>query len=365
MKQIILAAALAASIPGAAIASPIIVGQTTDLSSVAGQQMKEFNQGASLVFDQINKTGGINGRQIKLVTKDDAFAADKAKANAEQLVKEGAVVLFGARGTDPAEAVLAVAEASAVPLVAPVTGAETLRRSAMVFPVRASYEAETDGMLRIIAEHSSTLAVLVQQDKFGKPLAEYVKKRLADYPKLRLVAEVPFDRKQTDLSAEAGKVLETKAFAVIALCNPTSCGNFASEIHKQAAAGRMGKPIVYQTSISDVYAQQKKIGADALVGQPFSQVLPDPNDITIKLSKDFQRAGGGSYRAYEGYTSALVLVEGLKRAKTLDPVGIRAGLESIGKLDLGGVTLLYHHGNHRGLDYVDQVLVSRSGRLIH
>jgi len=364
MKQIILAAALAASISGA-LASPILIGQTADLTSVAGQQMKEFNAGAALVFDQINKTGGINGRQIKLVSKDDAFQAAQAKANAEQLVKEGAVVLFGARGTDPAEAVLAVAEASGVPLVAPVTGAETLRKSPMVFPVRASYEAELDGMLRIIAEHSSTLAVLVQQDKFGKPLAEYIQKRLAAYPKLKLVAEVPFDRKQTDLAAEAAKILETRAFAVIALCNPTSCGNFASEVHKQAAAGRVGKPIVYQTSISDVYAQQKKIGAEALIGQPFSQVLPDPNDITVKLSKDFQRAGGGSYRAFEGYTSALVLVEGLKRAKSLDPAGIRAGLESIGKLDLGGVTLIYQPSNHRGLDYVDQVLVSRSGRLIH
>ena len=59
-------------------AEEILIGQTADFSSVAGQQMKDFNLGVLAYFNQVNAKGGIKGRPITLISRDDAFQAAKA-----------------------------------------------------------------------------------------------------------------------------------------------------------------------------------------------------------------------------------------------------------------------------------------------
>ena len=237
-------------------AEDILIGQTADFSSVAGKQMKDFNAGAQAYFDLVNRKGGVKGRPIRLLSKDDAFAADKATANAKELAANGSVVaLFGSRGTDPSEAVIKVAEANKLPLIAPITGADSMRESRYVFPVRAGYRDEVRAMLDHISFVPSRLAVLVQDDKFGNPLFTYIDKSLREkYRSTRLVSTVRFPRKQTDLRAEASKILETEPNAVIALCNPSSCESFVRSISELAMAQSRPRPTIYQTSISDMYA---------------------------------------------------------------------------------------------------------------
>ena len=112
-----------------------------------------------------------------------------------------------------------------------------------------------------VLEDRDCLAVLVQDDKFGNPLFTFIDKALRErYRNTRLVSTVRFPRTQKELKAEASKVLENEPNAVIALCNPTSCESFVRSISEQAVAQSRPRPTIYQTSISDMYAQFKKLG---------------------------------------------------------------------------------------------------------
>ena len=353
-------------------ANDIVIGQTADFSSVAGVQMKDFNAGALAALGRVNASGGIRGRQLRLQSLDDAFSADKAAVNAKQLVDQPSVVaLFGTRGTDPTEAVMKVAEAARMPLIAPITGADTVRKSRVTFPVRASYRTEIDGMLRHMAIAPSRVSVLVQNDKFGNPLAAFIEERIAkQYPGLTLVAKVPFERKSTDLQSQAAQVLAANPHAVIALCNPSSCEAFIKQMLEQSRASGKPRPTVYQTSISDIYSQFSKMGSAVVQGNPYGQVLPDPNRLFSPLSKEYLAAMGKAkspvnYRSFEGYISAKVLIEALNRATTISSQGVQDALEGMGNVDLGGFTVRYGAENRQGSTYFDLVTMNKEGRLVH
>lgn len=336
--------------------------------------MKEFNAGALAYLSQVNAQGGVKGRPVTLVVRDDAFAADKAAANAKELIeKVGVVALFGTRGTDPSEAVMKLADAAKVPLIGPITGADSTRESPYTYPVRASYRDEVEKMLAHLAIVPSRLALVVQDDKFGNPLAAFIESQLKqNYRTTTIVAKVKFPRKQPDLTAQARAVLQVEPNAVIALCNPTSCGSLVKSLHDQAKAMAKPRPTVYQTSISDMYTQYKKLGPEVVAGHPYTQVLPDPNKGVSAFVRQYRTAmlrvnAPLSYRTYEGYVSAAVLVEALKRARGLSRADIAQALEQgmSSPVEFGDVSVRYSAGSHRGSSYVDLVTIDRAGRLVH
>ena len=356
----------------AAAAEPILIGQTADLSSVSSAQMKDFNAAAKVYLREVNMAGGIKGRPIQLIQLDDAMSAHLASVNARELIEEQKVLaIFGTRGTDPTEAVLALADAARVPVIAPISGADTLRKSPVAFPVRASYRLELDTMFKQMAFAPVRLAMLVQNDKFGHPLARYTQERLQQqYPTISLVKQTFFDRKCTDMKNQVSGILASQPSAVIALCNPTSCEAFLREIQKQTRHTGATRPTIYQTSISDAYGQFNAMQADFLRGNPFTQILPDPVHTNAPLAKAYRAALKGhgipiNYRSFEGYVAAKVLVMALNKATTLTREGLIQAMEQMGTRDLGGFTVHYAKGNHLGSTYVDLVTLNSTGQIVH
>lgn len=372
MKRVFAWLALLAFHFSAAATEPILIGQTADLSSVSSAQMKDFNAAAKVYLHGVNKAGGIKGRPIQLIHLDDAMSAHLASVNARELIEEQKVLaIFGTRGTDPTEAVLAVADAARVPVIAPISGADTVRKSPVAFPVRASYRLELDTMFKQMAFAPVRLAMLVQNDKFGHPLARFTQARLQQqYPTISLVKQAFFDRKCTDMRAQVSTILASQPNAVIALCNPTSCEAFLREIQKQTRHTGATRPTIYQTSISDAYSQFSAMQADFPGGSPFTQILPDPVHTTAPLAKEYRAALKGqgipiNYRSFEGYVAAKVLVMALSKAATLTREGLIQSMEQMGTRDLGGFTVHYAKGNHLGSTFVDLVTLNSTGQIVH
>jgi ABC-type branched-subunit amino acid transport system substrate-binding protein len=357
----------------AAAADAIVIGQTAGLTGATAKQMGDFTAGARLLFDTVNARGGINGRLIKLVTLDDGYTAAAAEKNAEQLVANPAVVaLFGVRGSDPTRAVIKVVEREKLPLVAPVNGSEAVRDSRWVFPVRASYRTEVDGLLGYFAAGSQKLVVLAQDDSFGKPLASYIAERVKDakYKNVTIADTVVFDRAAKTFDAEVHKVLAKRPNGVIALCNPAACAGFLSALEKRTQASRELRPVVAQLSVADM-AEQFGMVRSAVAGNPFVQVMPPPENKSLAITRDFSAAAAAApekvnvnYSSIEGWVSAAVLVEGLKRAKALTRQGIKDAMESLGLVNVGGLTVEYSPAARVGSRYVDLVSLASDGRAI-
>ena len=66
---------------GGVTAEVITLGQSTALSGPLGDLGQEVLKGAKVYFDALNARGGVNGRTIKLVSKDDAYDVKKTLEN--------------------------------------------------------------------------------------------------------------------------------------------------------------------------------------------------------------------------------------------------------------------------------------------
>ena len=185
----------------------ITVGQFAAYSGAAGQLGQRMRAGIEAHFKAVNSSGGINGRRLKLVARDDGYEPEKAKAAVKALIEEDKVfALIGSVGTPTGLAAVPILTEAKVPIVGMFTGAQALREpfNRNVFHVRASYFDETER----IVQHLTTLgtkkiAVFYQNDAYGKAGLEGVERALARR-QLKLVGTATVERNTADVSKAAG-----------------------------------------------------------------------------------------------------------------------------------------------------------------
>ena len=174
----IAAAALAAALAPSALTAQgvtpttIVIGQSAATSGPASELGTEMRAGALAYFNQVNARGGVNGRKIELRTLDDGYEPDRSLANTRRFLEtDQAFALFGYVGTPTTIAAMPVFTRAQVPLIGPFTGAEALRKpfNRYIFNVRASYYAETDKLVELLATlKMQRIAVFYQNDSYGK-----------------------------------------------------------------------------------------------------------------------------------------------------------------------------------------------------
>lgn len=359
--------ALAVSAEDGVTDSTILLGQTVGITGTVAGPVKEMNEGANAYFATINKAGGVHGRMIELRTLDDKFDPALTKANAEILIaKEHVFALFQGRGTPHTQGILPILEASKVPLVAPSTGATVFHEPAnhWLFNIRAKYQ---DEVVKAV-EHFTTVGInsiglLHVDDAFGLDgLAGFTKAMAAR--KLAPVVVTKFERVKPDYGLAADTVIKAAPQALIIV---SSAKNTVEVIKAFRAKGSNIQIMTLSNNSSESFVKDLgKAGAGVIV----SQVTPAPHLVSTTLGQEFKVAAKAhgttiSYAAMEGFVNAKVVVEGLRRAgRNLTREGFIKALESMQRVDLGGILITYASDDHTGSDFVELTIIGRDGRFI-
>lgn len=359
---VIAAAALVAGGAGA----QIIVGQTAGFSGAVAATVKEATEGAKLYIDAVNARGGVNGQKIEHVMLDDKFDPKLAAANARTLIAEkGAVALFLTRGTPHNEQIIPVLDELKVPLVGPSTGAmllhEPVRRN--VFNVRSTYQREAEKAVSLLGSIGITsIGVLHVDDTFGADALIGVKAGF-EAAKLKPVFLGKYDRTKPDFAQLSLDVRTTSPQAVMVIGSGTHVVDALKAIR---GTGSRAQLVTLSNNASGGFV--KALGENAR-GTIITQVFPNERSIASPLIKEILALARAknivdvSPAMVEGYTTAKVLVEGLRRAgKDLSGEKIRAALEGIRGYDLGGLELGYSTSDHTGLDFVDLSIINKDGK---
>lgn len=172
---------------------------------------------AQMVVDEINKSGGIKGRKLELVTYDTAGDATKAVQLANKLIKDDNVVaIIGPSTTGETMAVIPVVEKEKVPLISCAAG------SKITDPVKpwVFKTAQNDGLAVVkIFENLqknkiNKVAILTVSDGFGASGREQLKVHAANYG-ISLVVDDTYGPKDTDMTAQLTKIRGSEAQAII------------------------------------------------------------------------------------------------------------------------------------------------------
>ncbi len=151
----------------------IVFGQSAAFSGPAQELGKNMRLGIEAAFQEANQSGGIHGRQVQLVSRDDGYEPEAAIANTLELIdQESVFALIGAVGTPTSRSAVPVTEGRAVPYVAPFTGAALLRAPDLeaVVNLRASYNQETEEMVARLTEDLDIqrIGIVYQDDSYGR-----------------------------------------------------------------------------------------------------------------------------------------------------------------------------------------------------
>jgi ABC-type branched-subunit amino acid transport system substrate-binding protein len=261
-----------------AAASEIKIGQTMPYSGPASAY---GNIGKTEVayFQRVNKQGGINGHKINLVSVDDGYSPPKAVEDVRKLVEQDQVsFFFQTLGTPSNAAIQPYLNSNKIPQLFVATGA-TRWGDPEHFPYtmgfNPSYELEGRTYAKHILSHTpnAKIAVLYQNDDFGKDLLKGLRDGLGDKAK-QIVAEATYE--VTDATIDS-QIATLKGSGADTLVDVTTPKFGAQAIRKVYDIG--WKPTEYIANVSaSVGGVLKPAGLDKSVGLITVGYIKDPTD---------------------------------------------------------------------------------------
>jgi branched-chain amino acid transport system substrate-binding protein len=375
LKQLSWVLALAGLMPALANAQgapgvtsdKILIGQAAVFSGPAAQLGIQMRNGIKAHFDEVNAKGGVHGRKLELVTEDDQYEAKVAPLASKKLIEEHKVfALLGYVGTPTGVAHLPVVTQAKVPLVGMFTGAEALRvpMNRYVFHVRASYYDETEKIVEQVASlGGKKISVFFQADAYGEAGRKGTEIAL-EKRKLKIHSQGTVERNTLKVEDAVKTINTSQPDAIVMIGAYAACAEFVRQMQKAGSGATF-----YNVSFVGSKALSDALGKDG-VGVAISQVVPFPWGTAIPVVREYQaaskKAGFTDYNfsALEGFLSAKVLVEGLKRTgKALDREKFVDTMEKM-DVDLGGFHVAYSPKNHAGSKFVDLTIIARGGKFL-
>jgi len=362
----ILAVVLAAAATLASAQGVILLGQTADYSGPQAAPVKETAAAARAYFDRVNAQGGVNGRKIVLESMDDGFDPKRSVENAKKLIDEKNVLaLFLFRGTANAEAVMPVIAEKKTPMFAGVGSSIKMHEpmSRYMFNLRAPVQIEVRTVVAQLASQGiKDVSVIYTDDGFGKDAFDGASKAFAKYQmKPKAVQVIP--RGQTDVDAAVDEIAKANSAATLGFCIPKIC---AEIVKKLRAKGSFTQFFSLSNTSSGAYV--KDLGEHAR-GVVVTQVMPYPFDARDPIGREFLQFARdtktpATYATMEGYLSARIMTEALKRAgKTPTREGLVQAFEAM-QLNMGGFNVGFSPQTRTGSEFVDLTMISKNGKFI-
>jgi ABC-type branched-subunit amino acid transport system substrate-binding protein len=325
----------------------ILFGQAAALegpSSALGQGMR---QGILAAFAEINAKGGVQGRKLKLISRDDGYDPDRSVAQTTRLIEEDKVfALIGAVGTPTAMATIPISSAQNVPFIGPFTGAEFLRRPELrnVVNIRASYAAEAEAWIKHLTEdlHLKSIAIFYQDDSFGRDGLAAVERAL-EKRGMELSAEGTYERNTKAVGSALRTIKRAEPQAVVMVGTYEPCAQFIKLAHKSGF-----NPVFVNISFVGASALAKELGRDGK-GVIVSQVVPFPWDTSVRVVADYQMAQKAldptlmpDFISLEGYLAGRLAAAALRLA---GPNPTRADMlrviNDVGRFDISGTIITF------------------------
>ena len=350
----------AAPVPGVTD-TEVVIGMTTPLSGPAAL-WGTTAQGAKAWADYVNDKGGVHGRKIKVILKDDGYNPARAMANLTEM--KGQIFAVNALlGTAVANATKDFFADNKIPLITVYANVRiwaNLPKDKLkyVFVSYPDYENEGEYLATYAFKNlgAKKLAIFYQNDDYGKEALQGAKQGLSKLPgKPELAGAVPYEVTERALATHAQKLKETGADTL--LIYPTM--NHGALILKEAAkigykpkvvaCFTLGDPMMYGLAGAEVW-EGVYPAAPAHSGIPGE---PEADRAIEILKKYDPKLAGKEYLALFGAMSMMHLVKGLENAgKDLTPDSLIKGMEMIKnwKPEGIGAPVTYAPDRHHGVN---------------
>ena len=310
-----------------------------------------------MISEKINKAGGINGHQLKLIIEDDGSDNTNAVKAAKKLIEQDNVcALIGGSGTGPTMAVAPIAESSQVPQISMVAGAAVTNPiKPFVFRVAPMDTLMVGKILDYLNKAKiDKIAVIYDSNAYGVSGRDQIKDLAPKY-KIAVVDEEAYNSKDTDMTVQLTKIRTTAAKAII--CWGTNPG--PAQVAKNVQQLGITIPLLMSHGIADQsFLDQAGPAANGIILPAIKLIVADqlPNSdpqkkTLLAYAKDFQAKykqpadhfGGHAYDALN------ILVIALHKVGD-DRIKLRGAIEQTKNFPGIGGIFNFSPTNHDGIN---------------
>jgi ABC-type branched-subunit amino acid transport system substrate-binding protein len=342
-----------------------LTGPASNLSTIA-KAMEAY-------FRYVNEEeGGVHGRKLRLLVKDDAYDPAKTPAVAAELVDgERVFALLGGNGTANCLAVKDYIALKFIPWINPGSGARALTSpmNAYVFSTFPSYVTEGRVLAKYASENlpATKYGLFYQDDAFGREGQEGLRLGLRNTTKEIAVAQT-YKVGDTDMSSAAQK-FKDEGVDLIFVWTITEG---AASLVKAIGAIEGYKPQIVGSQILSDPVMFELAGA-GWEGAVVASSVPEPSSGepgVVRARSIIEKYGEGiQFGTYAlwGLSRAEVLVEGLRRSgRELTRLKLLQSLETIKDWNdnFYGHPITFDGENHLGLNAV-KLSKAEGGTLVH
>jgi branched-chain amino acid transport system substrate-binding protein len=347
----------------------IKIGTHMPLTGVAAPGYSEISPGTKAYFDYVNAAGGVNGRKIEYVVRDDVYNPANTTSVTNQLVLQDQVfAMQGGLGTAPHNAVIDFLNEEKVPDLFVSSGAlawDQPEKYPFTFGWQPNYEVEGKILGKYIAETfpNAKVGLFLQGDDFGRDGAKGAKQYLAK----QIVAEATYTSGNTDVGPQITQLQAAGADFVIGFNVPsyTALSQLTAlrlNYKPKWAYSNVGSDITLVGSLLNNFSKGAVKDGGLLNGVITTKYLPtveEPENPWTKLFTDvWTKHGDGkpmsNFRLY-GMAQAYTMVSALQAAgKDVTREGVVKAIEDKGASFEGPwlAPMEYSKDSHRGISGV-------------
>jgi len=350
MKRILVSLGLIATIffafacerrggPGAGGESgQIVVGYYGDLTGRTSNFGQSTKNGVEMAVDEINKAGGINGRQIKVLSEDDEGRPEKAATVVTKLIDQDRVIaLVGEVASGNSLAAAPKAQAAKVPMISPSsTNPAVTQVGDYIFRVCFIDPFQGEVMAKFAANTLKAKKAAIMLDfnsPYSRGLTEFFE---SSFTKLggQVVTKQSYTQGDRDYK---GQLTSIRSLDPDVIYVPGYYGE-VGVIAKQAKQLGITQPLLGGDGWDA--PQLWELGGDALNGDFISNhySVEDPSPAIQKFVGDFKSRYNIAPDALAalGYDAMRVLADAIKRAGTTEGAKLRDAIAAT--KDFPGVT---------------------------
>jgi branched-chain amino acid transport system substrate-binding protein len=364
MKSLVAAALLGYSLTGFA-ADPIKIGVTGPFSGGSAPAGIPMRDAVKLAVNEINAKGGVLGRPLQIVERDDEAKNERGVQIAQELInKEKVVAVLGYINTGVALASQQYFQKAKIPVITNVSAGTLITKQFMppehpdnyVFRIAASDFIQSQMMVEeAVAKRKYTkLAILADSTNYGQLGRQDLAKAL-DKKGIKAVVTEKFNIKDVDMTAQLLKAKQAGAQALLVYGVGPELAQIANGMEKL----NWKVPMIgcWAMSMGNFIDNAGKNGNGATMPQTFIQEgnTPKRKAFVEAYQKSYSPPNGriaSPVAAAQGYDSVYVLAAAIKQAGSTEGPKVRAALENLNE-KVEGVVMTYvkpfTHDDHEAI----------------
>ena len=344
--------ALACTAASAFAADPIKIGVDGPFTGGSSSMGVSMRDGVRLATDEINKAGGVLGRQIQLVERDDEAKNERGAQIAQELInKEKVVAVVGYINTGVGLASERFFQDAKIPVMNNVATGSVLTHQFDDQPENYVFRNAANDSIQapMIAEEAVTkrgfkkVAILADSTNYGQLGRADLEKALA-LKGIKPVAEEKFNIKDVDMTAQLLKAKEAGAEVILTYGIGPELAQIANGMTKLG----WKVPMIgsWTLSMANYIDNAGPGGEGARMPQTFIQepTTPKRQSFIISYLKTFNPKNArmdSPVSAAQGYDSVYLLAAAIRQAGSTDGPKIKEALENL-KAPVEGVVTTYN-----------------------